>query len=314
MIANSNSDDTSKRVCSVNEDLENSGPAWDTISHPVQCPQCGYELRGISDPRCPECGLHFRWEVLLSRAAQFNSERYGGAVDVRRDPMLLRVGFLLFRPFRFWNRYSFSSRSVGSLATSSIVAACLVLGLSQLLFHVAHLALAPSVAQLSPGASGIAVIESGRMIRNGLSSWFSEVTLERRGAFLLLVPATILSLVLSLALLVLVPKACAHKARIQWAVGLFCFTVPWALLWWIVLFVLGTVLDTCAYAVGWDLAEPVMQVGLFVLAPVLVWFYTLPAVRAWSGRSGSGWRSLVAAYGATVATVIVTILLELAPG
>lgn len=298
----------------MNENLKIPGPAWDTIPYRVQCPKCAYDLRGIADPRCPECGLGFRWEVLLSRAEQFSRERYGGAVDLKRDPMLLRVGLLLFCPFRFWKRYSFAARSVGSLATSSIVAVSLVLGLSQLLFHVAQWALAPGAPGLPSGASQFFVIESGWIMRSGLSNCFSRASLERGGAFLLLVPATILSLVLSVELLMLLPKASTHKVRILWAAGLFCYVIPWALLWWVVLFTLHAFLDTCAYAMGWNLSEPIMQVGLFVVAPMLVWLYTLPAVRAWSGRSRCGWRSLVAAYLATAVTVFVVILLELAPG
>lgn len=31
----------------------------------VPCPQCGYNLRMLSVPRCPECGSAFRWQQLL---------------------------------------------------------------------------------------------------------------------------------------------------------------------------------------------------------------------------------------------------------
>jgi hypothetical protein len=41
------------------------------VEQPVQqvaeelcCPLCGYDLRGISEPRCPECGYAFEWEEL----------------------------------------------------------------------------------------------------------------------------------------------------------------------------------------------------------------------------------------------------------
>jgi hypothetical protein len=36
-------------------------PDWETISHDVLCPLCAYNLRGLSDPRCPECGARFDW-------------------------------------------------------------------------------------------------------------------------------------------------------------------------------------------------------------------------------------------------------------
>ncbi|HEY7116443.1 MAG TPA: hypothetical protein VH475_07655 [Tepidisphaeraceae bacterium] len=36
-------------------------PDWDAIPHEVTCPLCGYNLRGLADPRCPECGHRFNW-------------------------------------------------------------------------------------------------------------------------------------------------------------------------------------------------------------------------------------------------------------
>jgi hypothetical protein len=41
-------------------------PDWDTIPHEVHCPLCEYNLRGIRDPRCPECGYRFEWPDMLS--------------------------------------------------------------------------------------------------------------------------------------------------------------------------------------------------------------------------------------------------------
>jgi hypothetical protein len=38
---------------------------WSTITTSVQCPLCLYNLRGLSEPRCPECGYQFQWPDLL---------------------------------------------------------------------------------------------------------------------------------------------------------------------------------------------------------------------------------------------------------
>lgn len=35
----------------------------------VPCPHCEYNLRGLTVPRCPECGEPFYWESLLSQEA-----------------------------------------------------------------------------------------------------------------------------------------------------------------------------------------------------------------------------------------------------
>src|SRR5439155_25446129 len=36
-------------------------PDWEAIAHDVPCPLCDYNLRGLADPRCPECGSRFDW-------------------------------------------------------------------------------------------------------------------------------------------------------------------------------------------------------------------------------------------------------------
>ena len=33
----------------------------------VHCPLCGYDLRGLTEPRCPECGYQFVWAELLDQ-------------------------------------------------------------------------------------------------------------------------------------------------------------------------------------------------------------------------------------------------------
>jgi len=40
-------------------------PDWDTISHDVTCPLCGYNLRGLTEARCPECGSRFHWPDVI---------------------------------------------------------------------------------------------------------------------------------------------------------------------------------------------------------------------------------------------------------
>ena len=31
---------------------------------PVLCPLCDYDLRGLAEPQCPECGYRFTWDEL----------------------------------------------------------------------------------------------------------------------------------------------------------------------------------------------------------------------------------------------------------
>jgi rubredoxin len=41
------------------------GPDWEEIEHAVECPLCRYNLRGLSEARCPECGYTFEWPEIL---------------------------------------------------------------------------------------------------------------------------------------------------------------------------------------------------------------------------------------------------------
>jgi len=42
-------------------------PDWSKISEQIRCPLCEYDLRGLQEPRCPECGYSFHWEEILDR-------------------------------------------------------------------------------------------------------------------------------------------------------------------------------------------------------------------------------------------------------
>ena len=38
-----------------------SGPNWGLVPFEVGCARCGHDLRGLSEPLCPACGLQFDW-------------------------------------------------------------------------------------------------------------------------------------------------------------------------------------------------------------------------------------------------------------
>jgi len=42
-----------------------SSPDWASQTEEVHCPLCEYNLRGLVEPRCPECGYAFNWQELL---------------------------------------------------------------------------------------------------------------------------------------------------------------------------------------------------------------------------------------------------------
>jgi hypothetical protein len=76
-------------------------PDWEHIARDVACPLCEYNLRGLVEPRCPECGYAFEWHVLLDdnlRLHEYVFEHHAerSAWSFRRT----LLGGL--RPGRFW--------------------------------------------------------------------------------------------------------------------------------------------------------------------------------------------------------------------
>ncbi len=61
------------------------GEGW-TLSVPPVCPACGYNLTGLDEPRCPECGGRYTWKELRQQALERQSEmaeQTASAGDVR---------------------------------------------------------------------------------------------------------------------------------------------------------------------------------------------------------------------------------------
>ena len=47
-------------------------PAPAADAAPIPCPLCEYDLRGLTDPRCPECGYRFEWDELSDPKRRFH--------------------------------------------------------------------------------------------------------------------------------------------------------------------------------------------------------------------------------------------------
>jgi len=45
--------------------VQNEAPDWSQLDVELDCPRCGYNLKMLTRPRCPECGLQFRWDELI---------------------------------------------------------------------------------------------------------------------------------------------------------------------------------------------------------------------------------------------------------
>ncbi len=78
-----------------------AAPDWETIQDSVECPLCRYNLRGLSEARCPECGYEFEWAEILDVTRR--KHRYLFEHHPERNIWSFSktlVGGLL--PWRFW--------------------------------------------------------------------------------------------------------------------------------------------------------------------------------------------------------------------
>ena len=98
----------------------------------LTCPLCRYNLRGLTDPRCPECGFRFTWDEL--RDEQRNGHRYLFEHARRRRWSSLPQAFWstywrTCRPRRFWREVSPANPVAAGRLLAFALTPSLVLGL-----------------------------------------------------------------------------------------------------------------------------------------------------------------------------------------
>ncbi len=67
----------------------------------LACPLCDYSLRGLIDPRCPECGYAFEWEKLRTAIREKHQYLYEHA-DGFAIKRFLRTWLHGWRPSVMW--------------------------------------------------------------------------------------------------------------------------------------------------------------------------------------------------------------------
>src|SRR4051812_18016461 len=81
------------------EVMESSQNAIETTE--LRCPLCDYNLRGLTEPRCPECGAKFDWDELRNPARRLHPYLFEHHPEGNvRSLFRTLVGGL--RPGRFW--------------------------------------------------------------------------------------------------------------------------------------------------------------------------------------------------------------------
>jgi hypothetical protein len=78
-----------------------TAPDWDHHEDDVFCPLCEYNLRGLIEPRCPECGYRFEWPDLLNPSRRLHPYLFEHHPEKNfRSFWRTAIGGL--RPRRFW--------------------------------------------------------------------------------------------------------------------------------------------------------------------------------------------------------------------
>jgi hypothetical protein len=78
-----------------------STPDWSTLADEIQCPLCDYNLRGLVEPRCPECGYQFDWIELLDAKRRVHPYLFEHHPE-RNLWSLCRTLIGGLRPTQFW--------------------------------------------------------------------------------------------------------------------------------------------------------------------------------------------------------------------
>ena len=119
-------------------------PDWAAIAEEIACPLCEYNLRGLAEPRCPECGYRFSWREMLDpgrRRHPYLFEQHPEH-NVRSFIRTLTGGL---RPRRFWTSLNPMQPSDGRrlsiyclvVSLASVTAFSLVAPLEWILEYVA---------------------------------------------------------------------------------------------------------------------------------------------------------------------------------
>ena len=81
--------------------LANAAPDWASFTEDVNCPLCGYNLRGLPSAKCPECGAVFEWRDLLDPRRRYHAYlfEYHPDANLRSFVRTLKAGI---SPTWFW--------------------------------------------------------------------------------------------------------------------------------------------------------------------------------------------------------------------
>jgi len=116
-------------------------PDWSRIERDILCPLCDYNLRGLSEARCPECGYQFNWDEVLNEHLRPHAYLFEHHPE-RNIQSFLRTLFESWIAWRFWKSvYPTQQLRVRRLVIYSLLIAfiCLLPGIVRFLRGVSIL-------------------------------------------------------------------------------------------------------------------------------------------------------------------------------
>lgn len=157
-------------------------PDWETLDIELRCPRCRYDLRRLPQPRCPECGLQFRWAELVA-ATRCSLSPLAFEYQWRKRPLrsfLATVGRAMF-PWRLWRRARpANAPRVGPLLAAVILTALLNTACKLTCFHLVLLAgLGCSRFSWYSDALAAAAGETVVLLVAGFAVWLSLQVFQR---------------------------------------------------------------------------------------------------------------------------------------
>ena len=127
-------------------------PDWEAITFEVHCSRCGYNLRTLTNPRCPECGFEFEWKTVIEAFFRKNFALFEH--NWRKEPFraLLRAAFgPIFYRSRFWKRVSLHDHISGGPLAFLIL-------MTPVWFGLAYVATALVMASVTSGVFHFGVL------------------------------------------------------------------------------------------------------------------------------------------------------------
>lgn len=86
--------------------FQGDSPDWQLIDFAVLCPNCGYDLRMLPQPRCPECGTQFDWRSVMRSIVNRSTFLFEHHCRHRPFRSWFLTAWRAFAPRRFWRMVS----------------------------------------------------------------------------------------------------------------------------------------------------------------------------------------------------------------